>query len=104
VAELGELGGTPVVRFTSRPGLDTEGLRRLLGAPVTEETRSSYRVDTAPTPALTAAIATWLAERDAPLIELRTTASLEETYLSLVGDEPDGTSAERPARRGGRQP
>jgi ABC-2 type transport system ATP-binding protein len=98
-AQLGELGGAPVVRFTSRPGLDTEGLGQLLGAAVAEESRSSYRVDTTPTPAVTAAIATWLAERNAELIELRTTASLEETYLSLVGGEPDGAGDEFPSRR-----
>jgi ABC-2 type transport system ATP-binding protein len=97
----GLLGGSGVVRFSSRPGLDTTALGLALGAPVTEEGRALYRVDTAPTPRVTATIATWLAERDAELIELRTTASLEETYLSLVGADTD-RPPDAPERRGRR--
>ena len=94
-------GGGGVVRFSSRPGLDTAALGLALGAGVTEEARASYRVDAPATPAITATIATWLAERDAELVELRTTASLEETYLSLVGtaeEPPPGRSRAAPAR------
>jgi ABC-2 type transport system ATP-binding protein len=94
-------GGTGVVRFSSRPGLDTEALGAALGAGVVEEGRASYRVDAAPTPAITSTIATWLADHDAELIELRTAASLEETYLSLVGAgaEVDPPPPEPPRRR-----
>ncbi len=98
-AELAGRGSGPVVRFSSRPGLDIGGLELVLGAVVIEETRSSYRVEVTPTPTVTAAIATWLAERDAELIELRTTASLEETYLSLVGTEPSAPTPARPQRQ-----
>jgi ABC-2 type transport system ATP-binding protein len=98
-AELAGLHSGGVVRFSSRPGLDTDALGVALGAPVTEEAHASYRVDAAATPTITATIATWLAERSAELVELHTTASLEETYLSLVGAEDPAPKTETPRRR-----
>jgi ABC-2 type transport system ATP-binding protein len=99
-------GVTAQVRFTSSPALDVGALGGVLGTSVVEDQPGSYRAESAPSPQLTAALATWLAERGAPLIELRTAASLEETYLALVGseglDEPD-PSAGLP-RRGRRGP
>jgi hypothetical protein len=88
------------VRFTSRAGLDTAAIAAALGAGVVEDGNGTYTLDTEPSPRLTADLATWLADHDAALVELRTTASLEETYLSLVGsdnDKPDGDPA--PVRR-----
>ena len=84
-AELATAGNDPGVRFSSRADLDTAAMTEALGVAVIEETSGSYRIEVAPSPRLTAALATWLAEHDAALTELRTTASLEETYLSLVG-------------------
>jgi hypothetical protein len=84
-AELAAAGNDPGVRFSSRADLDTAAMTEALGVAVIEETSGSYRIEVAPSPRLTAALATWLAEHDAALTELRTTASLEETYLSLVG-------------------
>jgi hypothetical protein len=104
------------MRFSSRGGLDTAAMTEALGADVIEEEPGSYRIDVSPSPRLTAALATWLAEHDTALTELRTTASLEETYLSLVGPSlldptilgpagreqiPPGRS---PSRRRGRGP
>jgi ABC-2 type transport system ATP-binding protein len=105
-AELAAAGGArPEVRFTSRPGLDTTVLAAALGAGVVEDGAGSYRIDARSSPGLTAALATWLAERDAALVELRTTASLEETYLSLVGSDAldqDPTEQSPTPRRGRR--
>jgi hypothetical protein len=56
-----------------------------------------YEVDAAASPALTAALAAWLADRDATLTDLQTGRSLEEAYLSLVGD----TAADAPAADAG---
>jgi ABC-2 type transport system ATP-binding protein len=98
-------GGKREVRFTSRAGLDAGELAAVLGAGVTDDGGGSYRIDASPSPRLTATLATWLAECDAELIELRTTASLEETYLSLVGSDADdqGASDPTPVRRQGRR-
>jgi ABC-2 type transport system ATP-binding protein len=100
-AELTGLAGRPTVRFWSQPGLDTEALGLALGAPVTEDPPSTYRVEVTPTPAVTSTIAAWLAEHGADLIELRTSASLEEAYLALVGAEADAEPSPPPRR--GRQ-
>ncbi len=100
-AELraGMVGG---LWFTSSAGLDTAELGRRLGARVAEERPGAYRVEVEANPRLTAELAAWLAERDASLLEMRTGASLEETYLALVGsgdDEPE----DAPVRRGRRK-
>jgi len=87
-AELSALhSGEPTVRFSSRPGLDTESLRGALGAPVVSEGAGAYRIERASSPTVVTVLAEWLAEHDAPLVEFRTVASLEETYLALVGPE-----------------
>jgi ABC-2 type transport system ATP-binding protein len=105
-AQLAEAGGDrPSVRFTSRAGLDTAAIAAALGAGVVEDGNGTYTLDTEPSPRLTADLATWLADHDAALVELRTTASLEETYLSLVGsdhdkpDEGDRATVRRRTRR-----
>jgi ABC-2 type transport system ATP-binding protein len=104
-AQLAEVGGgRPEVRFSSRAGLDTGELASALGAGVAEYEGGSYRIDAVPSPRLTAALATWLEGRDADLIELRTTASLEETYLSLVGSDAHGPGTpESPSPRRARR-
>jgi ABC-2 type transport system ATP-binding protein len=89
-AQLAVAGGDrPSVRFTSRAGLDTAAIAAALGAGVVEDGNGTYTLDAEPSPRLTADLATWLADHDAALIELRTTASLEETYLALVGSDHD---------------
>jgi ABC-2 type transport system ATP-binding protein len=106
-AELAAVGGgSPGVRFTSRPGLDTLELARELAAGVAEVGSGSYRIDAAPDARLTALLATWLADHDAQLIELRTIATLEETYLSLVGlaAHTEGSEEAPSPRRRSRRP
>ncbi len=102
----GELGAGVLrgVWFTSAAGLDASALGRRLGAAVLEERPGAYRVDAEATPRLTAELAAWLAEQDAVLVEMRTGASLEETYLALVGSEDEPPPAPAPRRRGGRRP
>jgi len=78
------------IRFSTRPGIDTGALAGAIGegAVVTEERPGSYRL-LAPTgtssPAVVAALAGWLAERDLALGDLRTGQSLEEAYLAITG-------------------
>jgi ABC-2 type transport system ATP-binding protein len=100
------------IRFSTRPGIDTEGLAEALdgseargvggagGASVTEERPGSYRLHPpagVSGPTVIATLAGWLAERDLSLGDLRTGQSLEEAYLSITGargeadPDPDGS-------------
>jgi ABC-2 type transport system ATP-binding protein len=90
--ELASAAGSETLRFVAEPRLDAASLSTELGATVTEERPGEYRVDTAPTPRVSATLTAWLAERDVSLTELRTVRSLEEVYLALVGEsaEPEG--------------
>jgi ABC-2 type transport system ATP-binding protein len=92
-------GGEPVLRFRLA-GIPTpedvaalaQWLRRVASdaaaVPDPAEGPAAYRVDGAPaTPALTAAVAWWAADRTLSIVELRTgVASLEDRYLQLTGD------------------
>jgi hypothetical protein len=81
------------VRFVSRPGLDTITLASVLGTAVHEDRGGLYVIESEQSPKMTAALAAWLAEHDAELIELRTAATLEETYLALVGSRTEESGA-----------
>jgi ABC-2 type transport system ATP-binding protein len=84
-------GGRPrqgTLSFGAPSGLDTAALSAALGAPVREEQAGRYRVDAEATPALTAALATYLAQHDVALRDLRTGRTLEEAYLDIVRDTP----------------
>jgi ABC-2 type transport system ATP-binding protein len=99
--------GAAAVTFGAPAGLDVAALAAVLGAPVNEAAAGRYRVDAAGTPALTAALAAWLAGRDAALTDLRTGRTLEDVYFSLVGGEPATDAGEpgpapAPGRRGRR--
>jgi ABC-2 type transport system ATP-binding protein len=81
------------IRFTTDPGIDTGALSATVGpgTTVVEEHPGSYRLMAAPgsaTPAVVAALAGWLAQRDLALGDLRTGQSLEEAYLSITGARP----------------
>jgi ABC-2 type transport system ATP-binding protein len=98
-------GGPGTMRLaTSRP-IDAAGLSAAVSATVVEEQPGRYRID-APLPPV-AALTAWLSSHDTELTELRTSRSLEETYLALVGEareplsEPDESE---PARRRLRRP
>jgi ABC-2 type transport system ATP-binding protein len=95
--------GPGTMRFsTSRP-IDPADLSAALTAPVAEERPGHYRVDP-PLPAV-ATLTAWLSGKGAELTELRTSRSLEESYLALVGEpgepqpEPDGSERTRRRRR-----
>jgi hypothetical protein len=73
------------VRFRARPGLDVDGLAAALGAPVEEADAGEYRVDAEGTPALVAALTSWLAARDLSLGDLRAGRQrLEDVVLRLT--------------------
>jgi ABC-2 type transport system ATP-binding protein len=112
-AELASGSADGSIRFSTDPGIDTAALAAAIGAGalVEEERPGAYRLrlpEGTETPAVVAALATWLAGRSLSLVDLRTGQSLEEAYLSITGaratDEPGpetGVSAGR--RRGSRR-
>ena len=101
--------------FSAPAGLDLGVALGGLGRGVEVLEPGRYLVRAAGSPELTARLANWLAEQHAELTDLRTTRSLEETYLSLVEaadsaghDEPpppvdggadEGRGGTRPAPR-----
>ncbi len=95
-------GGVPSIRFRLDRSLDERAIAELAaslsavgGGQATLDVEPGpggvprHRVGgLAPTPALTAALATWCAVRGLQLVELRVgSGSLEERYLELVGPE-----------------
>jgi ABC-2 type transport system ATP-binding protein len=94
------------IRFSTEPGIDTAALASAiaLGATVVEEGVGVYRLrlpDGSGTPAVIAALAGWLAQRDLSLADLRTGSSLEEAYLAITGArEESGPDPDAPASRG----
>ncbi len=105
----------PVVTFGARPALDTGALAEAVGpgTVVTETTPGRYRVEATdrPTPAVTAAVATFLADRDTTLTDLVAGRSLEDVYFeavgaaaALTGDDPAEPTRPRRSRDGGRRP
>jgi ABC-2 type transport system ATP-binding protein len=104
------------VTFGALPGLDVIALAETIGPGTSarETAAGRYRVE-APgvaAPAVTAAVANFLAARGAILTDLRVGKSLEDVYFEAVGaaaaltpdetaaDEPDGTRRRRRGRRG----
>lgn len=82
------------LRFEAPAGIDLGALSRRLGAPVHEYSPGTYAIETESGPAVTAALAAWMAERDLPITSLRAGGeSLEDVFLRLTG-EP----SEAPAR------
>jgi ABC-2 type transport system ATP-binding protein len=96
-------GIAPGIWFTSVSGLDAIALATRLEAAVVEEPSGTYRVAAEANPRLTVELAAWLAEHDAPLLEMRTGATLEETYLALVSSAPEAPDEAPTARRRRRQ-
>jgi ABC-2 type transport system ATP-binding protein len=76
------------IRFAAPARIDLAELERALQASVVEESPGVYRVATQATPAAVAALASYLAEHDLPLAELRAgRQSLEDVFLRLVSSE-----------------
>ena len=93
-AELASGTADGSIRFSTRPAIDTAALAGVVGAGtvVTEERPGSYRLlppAGSSSPAVVAALAGWLAERDLSLGDLRTGQSLEEAYLAITGARPE---------------
>ena len=108
-------GGGPVISFGAPPGLDVGALAEAIGpeTTVTETAAGRYRVETTTvaTPAVTAAVANFLAARGATLTDLVAGKTLEDVYFETVGaaaasaDTPDESLAgdAGSARRRGRR-
>jgi ABC-2 type transport system ATP-binding protein len=79
------------VRFVATSGLDLEKLARAVDVPVDllhESKPGEYVLDVAPTPAIVAAITTWLHDQDVLVRELRAgRGSLEDVFLRLTAEE-----------------
>jgi ABC-2 type transport system ATP-binding protein len=111
-AGSGVSGGAPrVVTFGAPPSLDVVALASAIGPGTiaTETASGRYRVEAAgvATPAVTAAVANFLAARGATLTDLATGKSLEDVYFETVGAAaadaaPAGAAAAGGRRRGRR--
>ena len=85
------------LRFEAPSGLDTAGMTSALGKQVQETGPGAYVIEGQSTPALTAALATWMAERDLPLTGLRAgRETLEEVFLRLTGEPAEITPPQSP--------
>jgi ABC-2 type transport system ATP-binding protein len=97
--------GSDHMSFGGPADLDTPALATALGTgvSVTETSPCRYHVAGASGPAATAALANWLAERQATLTDLASGRTLEDVYLTAVGasatDTPDLDDAGGPGRR-----
>jgi ABC-2 type transport system ATP-binding protein len=101
IGTLAELTGGGIF-FTAPPNLDLASLGALLGATVTEELPGRYGIAAETSPELVADLGRWLASKDATLGELRSGASLEDSYVAIVGErahEPTVEPAHRRHRR-----
>jgi ABC-2 type transport system ATP-binding protein len=92
-----------VITFGAPPDLDTDALAAAVGrgTAVTETMPGRYRVEKAPAavPAVTATVATFLAERGIALTDLVAGRTLEDVYFDAVGSEATtgSTAGEQPA-------
>ena len=75
------------IRFVSPPGLDVGALSRAMQAQVTEERPGEYSVAAAGDPTNVARLATWLADHEIAIADLRTGSRLEEVFLRLTDEE-----------------
>ena len=82
-------GGPRVVTFGAPPALDVVALAAAVGpgTTATETAAGRYRVEASAveTPAVTAAVANFLAARGATLTDLATGKTLEDVYFETVG-------------------
>jgi ABC-2 type transport system ATP-binding protein len=90
-SELMTRDGGKEIRFGAPAGLDTVALAAVLAAVVDEPQPGEYLVRAEGTPAVIAALAGWLAERDVDLADLRVGRQrLEDVFLELTADpDPD---------------
>jgi ABC-2 type transport system ATP-binding protein len=97
----GSATGAPIVSFGAPPALDVAALADAIGTgtTVTETAPGRYRVETssAATPAVTAAVANFLAARGATLTDLVAGKTLEDVYFETVGAPAADTPGSNPA-------
>lgn len=74
------------IRFSATPGLDLAGLSAFVGSQVEELSAGNYAIRAATGPEVVGLLGSWLAEHGASLNNLRSGASLEDTYVAIVGD------------------
>jgi ABC-2 type transport system ATP-binding protein len=80
--------GGSQTHFEAPAGIDTAALSDALGAEVTERIPGEYVVACPPSPAMTASLTAWLAERDIHLTGLRAGKErLEDVFLRVTGGE-----------------
>lgn len=101
---LAQIGATseliaPGFRFTSRPGLRIDALALQLGVTVIEESAGRYRVDAESQPQLLGVLSSWLEQEEAPLGDLHARGSLEDLYLSIIGNAASSEPTEASRRR-----
>ena len=88
------------IRFGAPPGLDTADLGQRLGSNVVESTPGEYIAATSPTPRHVADLASWLAEHDLPLADLRAgRQTLEDVFMRLTSGAADSEVTPVPSGR-----
>lgn len=87
---LDELAGAPEVIVEVSGPIDVAGLAARLGCVVTMDGPSLVRCATPSSPERVQVINEFLSDEDVRLVSLRTRASLEERYLSLIADARNG--------------
>jgi ABC-2 type transport system ATP-binding protein len=84
---LEELSGDAVLVVETSKTIDHDMLALALGVAVTVQSNNTYRLATANTPEVLGVLTNFLAAQNAALSSLRSRATLEETYLDIVGNE-----------------
>jgi ABC-2 type transport system ATP-binding protein len=106
LSELTANSTSDTATFRAPEGLDTNSLAAALGQGTTvdETAPGVYRIVGSSGPAATAALATWLASRDAALIDFSAGQSLEDVYFEAVGPlARQAPEIDEPTRRRGRR-
>ncbi len=80
------------LRFSADPGLDLSSLSDHIGATVTETTPGGYVVEAAPQPALVSSVASWLAQHDQTIGDIRAENQTLEDVFRAVTTEGSGPS------------
>jgi ABC-2 type transport system ATP-binding protein len=87
---LHELSSGETVALETSSPIDASALAAALQCEVTADAPTRVRCVTAGTPAVLATITTFLSERAIDVVSLRTRATLEEWYLTLLANERSG--------------
>ena len=96
MGSLSELTGDGVF-FEASAALNLDSLSAALSVAVREELPGRYRIDGEASPELVASLGTWLAGQGATLGALRSGASLEDTYVAIVGERAHEVTSDPPS-------